>query len=80
MNAIKIETTVDEPAARAFPALRPFVGKHVEMIVLETPGPPIKDLELEDLVPIKPAEGVGPVLLEDMARAIVEGAKKRARV
>ena len=77
MNAIKIETTVDEAAAQALPALRLFVGKHVELIVLETPTP-AKRLKFEDFVPIEPPEGVGHVSLEDMERAIIAGATKSA--
>lgn len=40
MNAIKVETTVDEAAASAIPALRPLLGKRVELIALQTEGSP----------------------------------------
>ena len=35
MNAIKVDTTIDEAVARAIPALRPLLGKHVELIALD---------------------------------------------
>jgi len=38
MNAIKVETTVDEATARPIPALRPLLGKRVEIIALQTEG------------------------------------------
>jgi hypothetical protein len=79
MNAIRIEVLVDEPVALAVPALRPLVGKRVQLTAVET-SPARKKTSFKDFVPYKPAPGVGPVSLEDMERAIVEGATKRARV
>ena len=35
MNAIKIDTMISEAIARAIPALRPLLGKHVELIALD---------------------------------------------
>ncbi len=78
MNATKFETTIDEPAAKAMPALRPFVGKRVELIVLETTATKKKRKTLDDIVPIKLAPGVGPITLDDMEEGIKEGALKSA--
>jgi hypothetical protein len=80
MNAIKVETTVDEATARAIPALRPLLGQRVELIALQTGGEPAqvtqRKLTLDDLLAarLKPRPGVGPVSLEDMEKAIEKGA------
>lgn len=78
MNAIKVETTIDEAVVRAIPALRPLLGRHVELIALDaasTPAPEHK-LTVDELLAsrIKLPPGVGPLSLEDMERAIAEGA------
>jgi hypothetical protein len=81
MNAIKIDTTIDEAAARAFPALRPLLGRRVELIALEAPPPPAPErkLTVDELLAsrIKLAPEFGPLSLEDMDRAIAEGALGR---
>jgi hypothetical protein len=81
MNAIKVYTTIDEAVARAIPALRPLLGKHVELIALEAaPAPaPERKLTVDELLAsrIKLPGGVGPLSLEDMERAIAEGALGR---
>ena len=81
MNAIKVDTTIDEAVARAIPALRPLLGKHVEIIALEAaPAPaPERKLSVDELLAsrIKLPSGVGPLSLEDMERAIAEGALGR---
>ena len=83
MNAIKVDTTIDEAVARAIPALRPLLGKHVELIALEAapaPAPaPERKLTVDELLAsrIKLPPGVGPLSLEDMERAIAEGALGR---
>jgi hypothetical protein len=81
MNAIKIDTTIDEAVARAIPALRPLLGKHVELIALDAaPAPaPERKLTVDELLAsrIKLPAGVGPLSLEDMERAIAEGALGR---
>jgi hypothetical protein len=80
VNAIKTETTIDEATAEAIPALRPLLGKRVELIALqtETEAPPGtgRKLTLDELLAARlvPAPGVGPVSLEDMERAIEKGA------
>lgn len=79
MNAIKVETTVDEATARAIPALRPLLGRRVELIALQTEGEAAqapKRLTLDELLAARltPPPGVGPVTLEDMEKAIEKGA------
>lgn len=78
MNAIKVETTIDEAVVHAIPALRPLLGKHVELIALDAAlGPaPERKLTVDELLAsrIKLQPGVGPLSLEDMERAIAEGA------
>ena len=81
VNAIKVDTTIDEAVARAIPALRPLLGKHVELIALDTaPGlPPEGKLSVGELLDsrIKLPQGVGPLSEEDIERAIAEGALGR---
>jgi len=81
MNAIKVDTTIDEAVARAIPALRPLLGKHVELIALDAaPIPaPERKLTVDELLAsrIKLRPGIGPLSLEDMERAIAEGALGR---
>ena len=81
MNAIKVDTTIDKAVAGAIPALRPLLGKHVEIIALEAaPEPePERKLTVDELLAsrIKLPPGVGPLSLEDMEQAIAEGALGR---
>lgn len=81
MHAIKIDTTIDEAAARAIPALRPLLGRHVELIALEAApsSPPERKLTVDELLAarIKLPPGFGPVSQEDIDRAIAEGALGR---
>ena len=37
VDAIKLDTTIDEAAVQALPALRPLLGREVEVIVVEKP-------------------------------------------
>jgi hypothetical protein len=78
MNAIKVETTVDEATARAIPALRPLLGKRVELIALqsEVDPTPRRKHTLDDLLAgrLSPPPGIGPVSIEDMEKAIETGA------
>lgn len=78
MNAIKVDTTIDESVARAIPALRPLLGRQVELIALDTATAPAleRKLTVDELLAsrIKLPPGVGPLSLEDMERAIAEGA------
>lgn len=81
MNAIKVDTTIDEAVARAIPALRPLLGKHVELIALDAaPAPaPERKLTIDELLAsrIKLPSGIGTLSLEDMEQAIAEGALGR---
>jgi hypothetical protein len=81
MKAIKVDTTIDEAVARAIPALRPLLGKRVELIALDAAPALVSDraLSVDELMAsrIKLPPGVGPLSLEDMERAIAEGALGR---
>lgn len=81
MKAIKIDTTIDEAVARALPALRPLLGKRVELIALDAGPAPGSEraLTVDELLAsrIKLPPGIGPLSLEDMERAIAEGALGR---
>ena len=83
MKAIKVETTIDEAAATAIPALRPMLGRRVELIVLqseaEQPATPKRRLTVDELLALRldPPPGVAPVSLEDMEQAIAAGATDR---
>ena len=78
MNAIRFETTIDEIVAGAMPELRPMIGRRVEVIALDavsssSEGRPISFDEFLAHRLERPA-GVEPVSLEDMERAIRQGA------
>ena len=80
VNAIKVETTVDEATASAIPALRPLLGKRVELIALQTDGdhpkPPSPKLSVDELLARRAdaPPGAAPLTEDDIRRAIVEGA------
>ncbi len=80
MNAIKFETTVDEAAAAAIPALRPLLGKRVELIALQSEGMSNdgarRKLTLSELFALRrdAPTGTAPLTDDDIQRAIVEGA------
>jgi hypothetical protein len=83
MNALKLETTIDEATAEALPSLRQLLGKRVEMIVLEaepvaSPGLS-KILSFEDLLSrrIKAPEDSVPLSQADIDAAILEGVRPR---
>jgi len=81
MDVIRLDTTIDEALARALPALRPLLGRHVELVAAEMPAsrPSRSKLTVDELFAsrIDLPPGVGPVSLEDMERAIIEGALGR---
>lgn len=81
MNTIKIATTIDEAVASAIPALRPLLGKHVELIAIEAVLAPAPEprLTVDELLAsrVKLAPGIGALSLDDMERAIAEGALGR---
>ena len=72
---------IDEAAARAIPALRPLLGKHVELIALDASPVPLTErkLTVDELLAlrIKLPPGVGPLSPEAIERAIAEGALGR---
>jgi hypothetical protein len=80
MSAIRVETTVDEVTAHAIPALRPLLGKRVELIAQETDGVPLaaprRRHTFDELLQARltPPPGVNPVSLEDMEKAFQKGA------
>jgi hypothetical protein len=79
MNEIKVDTTIDEAIAQALPALRPLLGMRVELIALQAgpPQPPRRKLTLKEFLAsrLERPAGVAPVTLDDMERAIAEGAR-----
>ena len=81
MNAVKFDTTVDEAIARAVPALRPLLGKHIEVIALDlgqvaNDPEPRRKISFDELLALRldPPPGVGPQSVEDIKRAIAAGA------
>jgi hypothetical protein len=79
MNAIKIDTTIDEAVARAIPALRPLLGRHVELIALDAAPVQERELTVDEFLAarIRLPTGARPVSLEEMERAIADGALGR---
>lgn len=81
MNAIRVGTTIDEAVASAVPALRPLLGRRVELIALEESpgGAPGRKLSVDELLGsrIKLPPGVSPLSEDDIDRAITEGALGR---
>jgi hypothetical protein len=65
MNAIKVDTTIDEAVALAIPALRPLLGRHVEIIALDAAPArtPERKLTLDELVAsrIRLPHGIAPL-------------------
>ncbi len=78
MNAIRFEMTVDETVAGALPKLRPMLGRQIEVIALEaSPAAETRNPRtLDDFLAhrLKRPADVEPVTLEDMERAITQGA------
>lgn len=80
MNAIRIETTVDEATATAVPGLRPLLGQRVELIALSAEGdarqPPKRRLTVDELLArrVDAPAGAPPLSEQDIQRAIIEGA------
>lgn len=81
MKAIKVDTTIDEAVALAIPALRPLLGRRVELIALDAPSTLVSErpLTIDELLAsrIKLPPGTGPLSIEDMEQAIAEGALGR---
>ena len=81
MDAVRFDTTVDEALAQAAPALRPLMGKHVEVIALDL-GRAAQAPELRRKITfdeflalrVERPKGSPPVTLADMEEAIRIGA------
>lgn len=80
MNSIRLETTIDEATALALPALRPLLGKRVELIALQAGSEPAqtqtRKLTLDELLAARVDAAPGSPRLsdDDIERAIVQGA------
>lgn len=83
MAAIKFETRVDETKAGAFPELRPFLGQEVVLVAVAANDQSAGEVSRRDRISfddflrdhqIERPDGIEPVSLEDMDRAIVRGA------
>ena len=75
--SIKFETTIDETVANAMPKLRPLLGERVEVIAVKSARSQPKTGSLDDFLAhrLKRPDGIAPVTLEDMERAIAKGAQ-----
>lgn len=80
MSAIKIETTVDEATAQAIPALRPLLGRRIELTASQTDAAPAalaaRKMSFETLLAqrVNAPSGTKPLTEEDIRRAIIQGA------
>jgi len=80
VNAIKVQTTVDDATAAAIPAFRPLLGKRVELIALQAEAESAKvsegKLTLDELLArrIDAPTGTAPLTDDDIQRAIITGA------
>ncbi len=86
MDAVRVNTLVDNGIVTAIPALRPFLGRKVELIALEA-EPQIKQQEntsmsLDEFIATRPKWPADrpPITLEEMDQAIAQGALKSAGV
>jgi len=80
MSAITVDTTVNEPLVRAIPELRPLFGKPVRLIAEEVKGADVPAMSWEEFLQnhqLQRPPGTRPVSVEDMERAIAEGALGR---
>jgi hypothetical protein len=77
-NVIKVDMMVDQALAQAVPALRPMIGKRVELIAIEAEGAQVfkRKLTLEELLAqrIDAPPNSRPLTDDDIRCAIVEGA------
>jgi hypothetical protein len=86
MDAVRVNTLVDNGLVTAIPALRPFLGRKVELIALDA-EPHAKQKEsnsisLDEFIATRqkwPSDRP-PITLEDMDHAIAQGALKSAGV
>lgn len=80
MNAVRVDVTVDDALVGVAPALRPLLGRRVEVIALDVePSPPpetsrrLSSAELLERRTVLPME-VGRLTEDDIERAILAGA------
>lgn len=79
-QALQIHTQVDQALINAQPALQPLLGHRVQMIVLDlgqsSVHAPAQHITLEQFLPhrLKRPAGLPTVTLEDMEKAIIQGA------
>jgi len=77
MGAITIKTTVNEPLVRALPALKPLLGKSIRLVAEEPAATRPPSITWDEFVrhhQLQRPPNVAPVSLDDMERAIAEGA------
>jgi hypothetical protein len=85
MEALRITATINQAVITAIPALRPLLGHEVEMIALDlgpqaSAQPETKKISFDEFLATRlpwPADRPS-VSLEDMERAIIEGALNSA--
>jgi hypothetical protein len=82
MDAVRINTLVDNCVVTAIPALRPFLGHKVELIALDA-EPQLEQqkktsMSLDEFIATRPKWPANhpPITLEEMDQAIVQGALK----
>lgn len=85
MQAIRTDTFIDENLVERIPALRPLLGRSVELIAFELESPRTepqarRKISLEEFLAhrLRRPDDVPPVSLEDMEQAIVRGALRSA--
>ena len=87
MDAVRVNTLIDKGVVAVIPALRPFLGRSVELIALELDPqagkqPEKRRISLDEFIATRPKWPAdrAPVTLEDMEQAVVRGALKSAGV
>ena len=87
MDAVRVNTLIDKGVVTAIPALRPFLGRRVELIALEVEPQPKQQpgktsIGLDEFLATRPKwpPKHTPITLEEMDQAIAKGALKSAGV
>ena len=86
MDAVRVNTLVDNGVVTAIPALRPFLGRKVELIALEAEPqieqPKKTSMSLDEFIDTRPKWPADrpTITLEEMEQAITQGALKSAGV
>lgn len=86
MDAVRVNTLIDKGIVTVIPALRPFLGRKVELIALEVESQ-LKPQEntsmsLDEFIATRPKWPADrpPITLEEMDQAIAQGALRSAGV